>query len=105
MQNFISFASFKPMKRFEHQLEKLSLLLINTLRKNDFINLTGKENAAREKMKEAILGNLKAEEALDREVKKLMEAYSSQIERGEVDSRKAFGMIKAKLAKEKGVIL
>ena len=105
MQNFISFASFKSMKRFEPQLEKLVLLLISTLRKNDFVQLTGKENALREKIKEVIVGNMREEEALDREVKKLMEAYASQIESGEVDSRKAFGIIKAKLAKEKGVIL
>ncbi len=105
MQYFISFASFKLMKHFEPQVEKLSLLLINTLKKNDFFKLTGKENSVRGKIKEVVLENIKEEEALDREVKRLMEAYADQIDRGEIDSRKAFGMIKAKLAKEKGVIL
>ncbi|MBE9502747.1 MAG: DUF507 family protein [Proteobacteria bacterium] len=93
------------MKLTDKQVDKLSTLILNGLQKNDSVNFIAKEEAIRLTIKEAITKNLRDEMLLDEEVKKLMEAYSSQIEKGEVDSRKAFSMIKNKLAKEKEFVL
>ena len=93
------------MKITENQAEKIALILVRDLKGIPYINLGEKENRMREKIKAVFLKNQKDEEALDRDVKKMMEAYSSQIDAGHADARKLFGMIKGKLAKEKGFIL
>ena len=93
------------MKYDDRQVEKLSLLITGELKKNDYVTLGSRESTVRVKIRDVILGNLKEEEQLDREVKRLMEAYARQIEGGEVDSRKVFAMIKGKLAKERGFVL
>jgi hypothetical protein len=93
------------MKISENQAEKIALMLVRDLKKVPSVRLNEKENSIREKIKAVFLKNQKDEEALDRDVKKVMEAYSSQIEAGHADARKLFGMIKGKLAKEKGFIL
>lgn len=98
-------ASFSFMKDHEKELEKISFILVNELKKNDYFHLGESENKLRGQIKSIFLDNLKKEDELNREVKKIMENYSSQIERGEVDSRKIFTMIKSKIAKEKGFIL
>lgn len=89
----------------ERKIEKITIHLVTALKKNDYVNFEGKEGAILEKMKGVIVANMAEEEQIDREVKKVMETYSSQIDKGEVDSRKMYGMIKSKLAKEKGFIL
>ena len=93
------------MKYDEKAIERLALLVVGELKKNAYVSLGNREGAAREKIREVILGNLQEEVQLDRETKRLMEAYARQIESGEVDSRKVFAMIKGKLAKERGFVL
>lgn len=93
------------MKLTDKQIDKLSRLILDGLHKNEYLRFSAKEEMIREAIKEAITKNLRDEVNLDQEVKQLMEHYASQIEKGEVDSRKIFAMIKAKLAREKGVVL
>lgn|GEM_PF-1029864 len=105
MQKPPASVSFRIMKDHEKELEKISLILVNELKKNDYFRLGESENKLREKIRAIFADNLKGEEQIDREVKRIMASYASQIERGEVDSRKIFSMIKSKIAKEKGFIL
>ena len=93
------------MKDQEKQIDKLSFHLLSGLKKNDYFLLSGKEGALSAKIKDVIMQNLREEAQIERDAKKLMDTYSSQIDRGEVDSRKMFSMIKSKLAKEKGFVL
>lgn len=93
------------MKISENQAEKIALMLVRDLKKLSSVRLDEKENRIREKIKAVFLKNQKDEEALDRDVKRVLEEYSSQIDEGHADARKLFGMIKGKLAKEKGFIL
>lgn len=93
------------MKLTDKQIDKLSTLILNGLQKNESVNFIAKEEAVRLTIKEAITNNLRDEMQLDREAKKLMDAYASQIEKGDIDSRKAFTMIKLKLAREKEFVL
>lgn len=93
------------MKLSEKQVTRLSSLILEALKQNDQVEFREKESAVSERIKDVIMNNIKAEGEIDREVKRLMETYSGQIERGEVDSRKIFAMIKSKLAREKGFVL
>jgi len=93
------------MRLSDKQIDKLSFALLEGLKKNDNLSFLTKESEVLSCIKNVITEDAAGEARLDREVKKLMEAYEDQINKGEVDSRKAFGMIKAKLAKEKGIVL
>jgi hypothetical protein len=93
------------MKLSGKQIDKLSFTLLERLKKNDAVSFLEKESEVLSGIKNVITEDAAGEARLDREVKKLMEAYADQMDRGEVDSRKVFGMIKAKLAKEKGIVL
>ena len=57
------------------------------------------------KIEQIITDELMIEDRLNDEVRELLKAYESQIEKGQVDYHKMFLMIKRKLAKDRGVIL
>jgi hypothetical protein len=52
-----------------------------------------------------ITDDLMVEDRLNDEVKELLRAYSTEIERGNVDYARMFAMVKRKLVKERGLIL
>ena len=52
-----------------------------------------------------ITADLMVEDRLNDEVKELLRAYSTEIERGNVDYARMFSMVKRKLVQERGLIL
>ena len=65
--------------------------------------------AARQELVEvldrAITEELSVEDRLNAEIRKLMQTYEAEIERGQVDYQKMFSMIKKKLVQEREIIL
>ena len=57
------------------------------------------------KIEEVITANMVAEDALNKDVEKLLSAYAEEIAKGNMDSRKMFELTKQKLAKERGIVL
>ena len=53
----------------------------------------------------AMTEELSLEDRLDADVRKILEKYEREIEKGEVDERQMFLMIKKQLAKDRGLIL
>jgi len=58
-----------------------------------------------EKIAEVITADMMAEEALNKDVEKLLSAHADEITRENMDYRKVFDMTKQKLAKERGIVL
>ena len=56
-------------------------------------------------VEQVITEELSLEDRLDAEARKILEKYEGEIEKGEMDERKMFLMIKKQLAKDRGVIL
>jgi hypothetical protein len=56
-------------------------------------------------LEQIITDELMIEDRLDAEVRQMLDTYKAQIEKGQVDERKMFLMIKKQLAKERGMIL
>ena len=52
-----------------------------------------------------ITDDLMVEDRLNDEVKELLRAYSTEIERGNIDYARMFTMVKRKLVQERGLIL
>ena len=79
-------------------------ILESLLRKNQLI-LQGPKDALVLKIGHTIKEDLMVEARLDEEVKGIMKNYEEEIDRGDVDYRKMFLMIKKKLVKERDLIL
>ena len=62
-------------------------------------------NAIADKIAEVITADMMAEEALNRDVEKILSAHADEIARENMDSRKMFEMTKQRLAKERGFVL
>ncbi len=57
------------------------------------------------KIAEIITADLLAEDRLNKEVEKKLDAFESEIAKGNMDYRKVFELTKQKIAKERGMVL
>ena len=93
------------MKLSNEQIEKLAQLISKNLIKKELISLKVEEKAFVDKIREIIFNELKIEDDLNREVREILKAYEKEIEAGNIDYNKMFNLIKAKLVKERNIIL
>jgi len=63
------------------------------------------EPAARAAIRQVVMGNLAAEDALDADARKLLLEHAKLIKDSAADYRALLGKVKEKLAKERGFIL
>lgn len=96
---------FLPMKLTKEQVEKISGLVLKRLKDKDLIALKAPEARVLEKITDAVLTDMKAEESLDREVEELLKSHTGAANNQKIDYRKMFTMIKTKLARERGIVL
>ncbi len=93
------------MKLSVEQVEKISKIVVERLKEKDLIVFKAPESKVLDRMHEIIIRNLKAEDDLDREVEEILKTHTGSIDNQKIDYRKMFGMIKGKLARERGIIL
>jgi hypothetical protein len=93
------------MRLTREQVDKISALILKGLKEKDLIVFKADEEVVLTRVKDAILDDLQAEDALDREVEEILKTHSGELNSGQVDYRKMFGMIKGKLARERGIVL
>ncbi len=87
------------------QIDTIAARVMRKLIDEDLVVLKVDENVVLERIRAAILGDMKAEEELDREVEGLLRDHSAEIESGSVDYRRIFSMIKGKLVRERDLII
>jgi len=93
------------MKLSREQVEKLVRASIERLKEKELIEFKADEKKVYERMVEIFVGDLKAEDDLDKEVEALLKSHSGAMDSQRVDYRKMFSMIKNKLARERGIVL
>lgn len=93
------------MKLTREQVEKMSGLVLKRLKDKDLIEFKAPEAKVIERITEAVLADLKAEESLDQEVEALLQSHTGAGDDRRIDYRKMFSMIKMKLARERGIVL
>ena len=96
----------KSMKLNDKQIRTISQLVFESLKKETQSPVTMKveDKVVLEKIQSVIQGNIRDEQDLDREVDKMLD----DLERshgGEFQRYKMFGMVKKKLAEQKGFVL
>ena len=93
------------MKLTKEQVEKILRTVLEKLKEKDLVELKAAEPKVLERMTEAFLADLRAEDALDREVEEILKGHSGEIDSQRLDYRKMFNIVKGKLARERGIIL
>lgn len=93
------------MRLSKEQIEKISRLILENLKKKELILFKASEDVVLERIIEIITADIKKEDELDREVERILSQHTGEIESGRIDYRKMFNMIKHKLARERGIVL
>ena len=88
-------------ERVRHIAESLAV----RLQHEGHVEVVGDRNAFVDSMDLAITDELSVEDRVNAEVRRLLRAYESQIEQGQVDYQKMFQMVKQKLVRDRGLIL
>lgn len=95
----------KTMRLPKEQVEKLSKMILETLKAKNLVVFKTDEHKVLARMEAAIFDDLRAEDTLDREVEQILQGHSGAIDTQKIDYRKMFSMIKTRLAKERGIVL
>ncbi len=93
------------MRLTKEQVQVISSLIFENLKKKQLVVFKTEEEVVMKRILEIFLSDLRAEDEFDREVEKLLETHSRELEGGDVNYRKMFNMVKTKLAKERDIIL
>lgn len=93
------------MRLKKERIAALARTLVDQLTEQQAIRLEASKAETISSLEQIITEELMIEDRLEAEVRQILETYRVQIERGQVDERKMFLMIKKQLAKERGIIL
>ena len=93
------------MKLTKEQVETISKAVLASLKEKELLIFKADEPRVLERITEAILADLRAEDALDREVEEMINSHSAGLGGQTIDHRKMFNMIKSKLVRERGLVI
>lgn len=95
------------MRLKDEQVQRLAEKVMSDLTSAGLITLKAERGAALNAVKAAITGDLKGEEALERDAETLLDQTLRSMGSGAagIDRHKMFRMIKEKLAKERKIVL
>jgi hypothetical protein len=93
------------MRLPEEMIKHISEAISANLERKGLVEYEVPRREIAEKIAAVITADMMAEEALNRDVEKLLSAHADEIARNNMDSRKMFELTKQKLAKERGIVL
>ena len=93
------------MRLTKQQIEELSRIILKKLSAVELVAINAPEEKVRQRIVEIITKDLAAEDELDKEVKKILEAYESDFKSGKMEYMKMFSKVKDKLVKERDIII
>lgn len=93
------------MKLKPKVIHELAQFVFRQMSKEGRWTVKGDEGHITQAIQEVIEKNLKAEEDLEREARKLLDAELAKARDVSIDQHKALQMIKKQLAKQKGIVL
>ena len=93
------------MRLSKEMITIVSNKLVRSLLKEELIIFTEDSSKLEECLNNIITDDLKVEDRLNEEVKNIMASYATEIDRGNVDYREIFTMIKKKLIRKRDLVL
>ncbi|MCP4400228.1 MAG: DUF507 family protein [bacterium] len=86
-------------------IESLSERLLQRLLQKECIRLHAEPSLVRSRLSNAIIQDLKIEDDLDEEVRKILDGYAQHMRQQHIEYHEMFQMVKRKLVKERNLIL
>lgn len=93
------------MRLKKEHIDRIAELILAQLKAKNLVKLRSPDKTILAKMIQIITQDLMGEDDLERKARDLLDQYRPQIQSGQLDERRAIQMIKAKLAKEKKMVL
>jgi hypothetical protein len=93
------------LKLREEHFQRICRTILSRWKEKGMIRPKAAEDVLLAKMIGEVAKDFQREEALDREVEKLMEKHSREMSLSQANSRVLFQKIKARLAEERGIVL
>lgn len=93
------------MKLRRDYVESLGERLFHHLVQKGCLRIQGDPKSAQVRITNAILADLKVEDDLDEEVRKILEGYTQHMRQQHIEYHEMFQMVKRKLVKERNLIL
>ena len=93
------------MRLKPEQIKKLSRSIYDKLIDEDLIVLRGPESAVIKKIENILLADARAEDDIEVHAKEMMKKFMPQVQSGEIDYQKMYGMIKKQLIRDKKFVV
>lgn len=92
------------MRLTQEQIEVIAFRVVHDLQKKGLISVDEPEDVE-SRIQKVVTDELQVEDRLNDEVREIMRDYDDQIRRAAVEFHEMFKVIKAKLARERNIIL
>jgi hypothetical protein len=86
-------------------IDYVAQTVATSLLDKELLTLDGSEETLTAEIRRLITEDLLVEDRLNEEVKDILRAHTSEIDRGNIDYARMFAMVKKQLVKERGLIL
>lgn len=93
------------MKLRRDYIELLSRIVLDRLVKKEYIDIHVSPGIVQNRISQTITDDLKVEDELDAEVRKILDDYTQQMRQQHIEYHEMFQMIKRKLIKERNLVL
>lgn len=93
------------MRLPKEMIRHIADALATNLESKNLVEYEVPKSEIADKIAEVITADMMAEEALNRDVEKLLSAHEAEMAKENMDYRKVFEMTKQKLARERGIVL
>lgn len=93
------------MRLRKKMIEYVAQTVTASLLDKELLHIDGSAEALAAEIRRLITEDLLVEDRLNEEVKEILRAHTSEIDRGNIDYARLFAMVKKQLVKERGLIL
>jgi len=93
------------MRLKEDMINYVSTMIVDDLLKNGLIEIDCVKEKIVDSIGKIIIDELMQEDKLNDEVKELLKSHETELDKGNIDYRRMFQMVKQKLARERGMVL
>ncbi len=93
------------MRVSPRQVEQMAAAVVAGLLEKGLVSPKSTREALEAAVRQAVSEDLTAEESLDAEVERLLAPHAAKMDAEGADYRRMFGLLKQKLARERGIVL
>ena len=93
------------MRLRRKMIDYVAKTISDSLIEKDLLTVAGTPETLMAEIRRLVIEDLLVEDRLNEEVKEILRAHTSEIDRGNIDYSRMFAMIKRQLVKERGLIL